>query len=396
MVNSMNKTKLRYTLIETATEFYRFYEVNKNITWLSFDTEFISEKRFRPQLCLLQVATQNGIYIIDCLTVKDLSFFNTLLTDPSILKITHAGENDYRIFKAHFNILPVNVFDTQIAMGFLTYNYPLSFKDLVYKKLQIKIDKGFKVSDWEKRPIDANQLAYAIEDVIYLYDLYEIIQRDLKKVGRWDWAIEECQKLTRADFYYTSPFKDLTKSKTFLTMKTKDKVFFTRLIQWRLKIAEEKNYSKNMVLENKIMYAIIRNISSGKRALKSHRIIPPNIVRKYWKTFVTMYETPPTKEELQIVKKYTQPVKVNLKQGLTMDVLTALLKYKAMEHEIAPNIFISRNDLNKMKGDPKFFPKDLENGWRQTILGVEFTNWLKYRTDLKMEMNDNTCMLSMR
>ena len=391
----MNKTKISYTFVDTIRQLKDFYTENKSITWLSFDTEFISEKRFRPQLCLLQVATENGIYIIDCIALKDLSLFNQFLTDPAVLKITHAGENDYRIFKTNFDVLPVNVFDTQLAMGFLSYNYPLSFKDLVGKKLNIRIEKGFKVSNWEKRPIDQRQLAYAVDDVLYLHELYLTIREDLEKMGRWDWAVEECKKLCTAEFYETSPFKDLTKSKTFLTMKTKNKVFFIRLILWRMKVAAEKNYSKNMVLDTKIMYAIIRNISSGKYALTSHRIIPQRIIKKYWKTFLTMYEAHPTLEEMKVIKKYTTPVKTNLKQGLIMDVLTSLLKYKAMDYNIAPNIFISRNDLNQMKSDNNFFPPTLENTWRKEILGEAFISWLKNRTHLKVEMKDQNCILSM-
>ena len=89
---------LDYTLIETSEDLQNFYEINKNVEWLALDTEFIGERRFETLLCLIQVATPNGYYLIDPIKISELTPFLALLEDEKILKLTHAGENDYRLF----------------------------------------------------------------------------------------------------------------------------------------------------------------------------------------------------------------------------------------------------------------------------------------------------------
>lgn len=395
-IHILSEQTLAYELIETAEALTRFCDENQTIEWLAYDTEFISEKRFNPQLCLIQVATEKGVFIIDSIAIEDVRPFITLLVNPDILKITHAGDNDYRIFYGLYGVTPVNVFDTQIASGFLSFRYPISFKDLMYQKLKLKVDKGFKVSNWSSRPMHKSQLQYAAQDVYYLYELYKILRNELEELNRFGWVMEDCTKLEDPDFYYSAPYKELGKSKTFTNLNMKEKVFFLRLIQWRIGLAQELNQSKNMVLDTKIMYEVIRSMSSGKAALKSHRIIPNWLISRHWEAFSKLYQDPHTEEERAIVKEYSNPIRTNLQRSLTIDLLTAVLKYKAMEHNIASTIIVSRADLNRMKQLPDYFPAYLENGWRKQILGLAFIQWLKERKQLTIDMQDDKCVIRMK
>ena len=124
-------------------ELDKFYEENKNVEWIGFDTEFIGEKRFHTLLCVVQLSTPIGFYIIDALRINDFSSITKLIEDPNILKLTHAGDNDYRLFYKRFNIIPKNTFDTQIAAGFVGYKYPTSFQKLVDKELKVHVPKGY-------------------------------------------------------------------------------------------------------------------------------------------------------------------------------------------------------------------------------------------------------------
>jgi len=93
----MASETMDFVLIEDAAALQQFLDENKSVSWMSFDTEFVGEKRYVTLICLIQVGTENGFYLIDPLKVKDLSGFFSMLENPSILKITHAGENDYRL-----------------------------------------------------------------------------------------------------------------------------------------------------------------------------------------------------------------------------------------------------------------------------------------------------------
>ncbi len=387
-------SNITYSLLEDSTAFKEFLATNQSISWLAYDTEFITEKRFEPQLCLIQVATANGVYLIDSLKIQDLEGLMVMMKNPDILKITHAGENDYRIFYQLFKILPINVFDTQIADGFLNYQYPMSFKDLVKKYLDIDLQKGFKVSNWSNRPIDQKQIDYALEDVIYLYELYEKLKAELSERGRFDWVIDECQELCKEDAYKSKPYKDLANSRTFGTLRKQSQVFLIRLIDWRKDEAKQKNLSKKMVLDTKIMYEIAKNIGVGKKALESHRIIPAWVTTRYWETFLELYNRPATSEEQAIIKEYGSPVQSNLQRSLTMDLLLSLLKYKAMEYEVSSNLIVNRADLNQMKLESNYFPPYFEKGWRRELLGDDLIRWLKNRSPLSVEMVENQWFIS--
>jgi len=107
-----------YSILTTTQDLEAFASANKDIKWMAIDTEFIGEKRYQTLLCLIQVATPNGLYLIDLIKLKEIKPLLDFLTDANILKITHAGENDYRLLHELYDIIPKNVFDTQVAAGF--------------------------------------------------------------------------------------------------------------------------------------------------------------------------------------------------------------------------------------------------------------------------------------
>ena len=171
---------LNYTLIETTKALEEFYSANCTTPWMALDTEFIGERRFETLLCLIQVATSEGFFLIDPIQLKDLTLFLKLLEDPNILKITHAGENDYRLINQVYNIIPQNIFDTQIAAGFVGLGYPTSYGKLVEKELNCVLDKGYAATDWEARPLKRKQLEYALSDVTHLREIYESQRNQLE------------------------------------------------------------------------------------------------------------------------------------------------------------------------------------------------------------------------
>lgn len=166
-----------WILIEDSTKLDLFYRDNKGVDWLAFDTEFIPERYYFNKLCLISIVTPISNYIIDVLKLSHIRPFIRLLEDPTILKITHAGENDYRILALDHHVIPRNTFDTQLSYGFLDFDYPLGLQTIVEKELKTRISKVEMRSDWEKRPLTQDQLKYAVSDVIHLYPLMNILKK---------------------------------------------------------------------------------------------------------------------------------------------------------------------------------------------------------------------------
>lgn len=386
----MNKQKKRttpkYTMIETMEALQDFCDQNRDVDYLSFDTEFIGEKRYYPKLCLIQAATVHGNYLIDPIKLKDIRLFLELISSPNILKITHSGENDYRILYNQFGVTPKNTFDTQIAAGFAGYSYPVSFQRLINGELKFHVDKGFSVSDWESRPINTRQLQYALNDVIYLKDLYDSLKEKLSG-ERFEWAGEEMQKREDPTFYFVSPLKEIANNSLIYKLrKTQDKIFLLRILRWRDNQARQKDASKNMILDGKMLNEIAKNMGSGRAALRNHRRIPSHILRKYEDALFEMYEETPTKEELELLKALPKSSKDNPEKDIFLDVLYLYIKYKAVEFDVAPSLLISKRELQPIKTDNSFFPEVLKGGWRKKLLGETCLNWIRDKKPIRASM----------
>ncbi len=384
----MSTDTKKVVLIERYEDLEIFYSDNKDVDWIGFDTEFVGEKRYYTLLCLIQVATENGLYIIDPLKIKDLSPFLKMIEDPAILKITHAGENDYKLLHQYFGILPKNIFDTQLAAGFVGYKHPISFSKLVEKELKVFLKKGYTVSDWESRPINRKQLDYALNDVIYLEQLWNSLSEKLERLKRTDWVGEEFQKLELAETYYFDPNREALNNNIILGLNLQEKIFLIRLYAWRRQEAERKNYSKEMILPAKFIGAFVRNMKSGKGALLNHRRIPDRIIDKNWDTFYGLYQDKPRKEEIELLDRIPPSPQENPSQDALMEIMYLIIKYNCHKRHIAPDLVVNRSNYKKMKADFDYFDEKLGEGWRHDMIGEQMIYWLRNRENLEISMNN--------
>lgn len=386
-----------FVLIENEQDLALFYEANKNVNWLAFDTEFIGEKRFYTLLCLIQVATENGYYLIDPIRVENLDLFLELIQDEQICKITHAGENDYRLLFNNFGIKPKNVFDTQLAAGFVGYKYPIAFSKLVEKEEGVRLSKGYTVSDWESRPFTPKQLKYAMDDIIYLESLWKKLKSRLEKMKRLDWVTEEFIKMESEDYYLSNPYREAFNNSLILGLNTQEQVFLIRLYDWRREMARSKDYSKEMILPAKYIGAIVRNMKSGKGALLNHRRLPNRLIEQNWIEFNNLYQEKVSEEEREVLKKIPKELKDdNLRDDTLMEMLYLVIKYTCQAKKVAPDMVLSRSTFKKMKADHEFIDERLVSGWRKTLLGEQVIQFLQQRDRLDLIVNDEQCSLKIK
>ena len=385
-----------YTLVENEDSLQEFRRINQGITWMGFDTEFIGEKRFITLICLIQVATENGYYLIDPLKIKDLGPLLNMLTDENILKIVHAGDNDYRLFNARFGIIPLNTFDTQVVSAFLGYKYPVAFSKLAESELRISMSKGFTVTDWQRRPFSHKQIKYALDDVIYLYPLWEKMTAKLQRLGRLDWAQEELKQMENPEVYEQDPYKEAINSNLIRSLRRKEQVFLLRLLLWRTSEARRLDHSKEMVLPGKFISPIVRAIHSGADALKQNRRLPDSVVGRFGKLFLAMYQEPVTPEEKEILRRIPPDNSDNPKQDILMEMLDLLVRYKCLKEGISHHMVMPRGVLKRMKNDKDYFDPSLETGWRKAFLGEEVVRWFKYRRNLEIEFLNGKFELKMQ
>ena len=170
--------------------------------YITIDTEFLREKTYWPQLCLVQIANDDNSAVIDALAPGiDLSPVFDILIDTSVLKVFHAARQDMEIFFNLMGELPTPIFDTQIAAMVYGFGDSVGYEQLVTKLVKATVDKSSRFTDWSLRPLSAKQIDYAISDVTHLRVAYKILAKNLEDKGRTAWIIDEMGILTRDETY---------------------------------------------------------------------------------------------------------------------------------------------------------------------------------------------------
>ncbi len=382
-----------FELIEDQRGLEEFSRLNSGLEWMCFDTEFVGEKRFLTRLCLIQVATVNGNFLIDPFKLEDLGPFLSMIQDPEMIKVTHAGDNDYRILFEHYKVVPRNIFDTQIAAAFVGYNHPVGLRKLVSSELNIRMKKGYTVADWESRPFKRKQLHYALDDIQPLHELWQKLDDKLGSLNRRHWAGEEFLELENPDYYVKDPHREALGSRLIRSLSPREQIFLIRLYNWREQLASQKNHSKEMVLPNKMVPHIVRSIQSGKDALRNNRRIPGKIAERHGEVFEELFRKDPTREEKKILAQITRNEPDEPREEIIIEMLYQVLKHRCLDVNISPNIVLHRNMLKKLRGNEELLEEILSNGWRGELLGHTFIQWLREFDRLKLHIDESGAKL---
>ena len=174
---------------------------------ISLDTESNSRHRYPEQLCLVQIAAADGIYIVDTIKISDISALGPILANPAQVKIIHDASYDVSCLDRHHGLHFSGIFDTSLAARFLGFSQ-ISLVALIENTLGKKIPKSTRLqqSDWGKRPLTTEALEYAAADVQYLFQIREILKAKLHAMARLDWVNEEFERLEAVR--YVAPDKE--------------------------------------------------------------------------------------------------------------------------------------------------------------------------------------------
>ena len=143
---------------------------------IALDTEFHREKTYFPRLALIQLAWADGIAIVDPLTC-DASKLSRIFGEKHLI-VLHAAQQDLDVMTHAMKTVPENIFDTQIAAGFLGYSTP-SLASLVNSELKLVLPKGDRLTDWLRRPLSDGQKSYAASDVEHLLEIHDRLMSKL-------------------------------------------------------------------------------------------------------------------------------------------------------------------------------------------------------------------------
>ena len=342
-----------------------------NAPFIAIDTEFMRETTYYPQLCLIQMATSDKRIAVDPLAKNiDISRIFSLLADRKIVKVLHGCRQDLEIFLILTGGLPEPLFDTQIAAMVCGYGDQVGYEKLVKGVLDITLNKSARYTDWQRRPLNENQLRYALDDVTHLAAIYPILCDEIAEGGRESWLDEETMKLHDPATYEVDPM-DAWKRVKKHNAKPASLNRLRYLAAWREREARIRDLPRNRVLRDDILAAVADSNPANIDALRSIRGINSsnkNNIDSLLKALKDAASAP--KEEWPQLpdKKLKKPPQA------CVDLLKVLLKHCADNANVAPRLIASSAEIDRIATGERDGIQALRN-WRGEIFG-------KYATDL--------------
>lgn len=334
------------TIVSTVPALNDLCEQWCTMSLLAFDTEFMRTRTYYPLPALLQVNDGQSNYLIDPLAIGDLSALQSVMQSHSVIKAIHAGSEDIEVLHRIFNMLPNNLFDTQVAAALLGVGYSMGYANLVAHHFGIELPKGETRSDWTARPLSDSQKAYAAQDVEYLYPLAKKLLAQLEEKKRLAWLEEDFGR-SQANFK-ESLAEDIgfKKFKSGWKYNSRQLEIIKRLYIWRENKARQLDLPKNHVIKE-IGICLIAELKPNHIAqLRTVEPLSPREIRQYGKEIIAVVESASGIEEKLLPQRPVRPLSSPQKKiGSTYREQFSEL---AKTLNIVPQIFVRKPEYEKL------------------------------------------------
>jgi len=370
--------------LATAAEVAQAADAARAAGRLGIDTEFMSEGRYRALLCLVQVAVDNPdrkraplIYLIDSLSGTDVRPLAELLGDPSFEVVLHAGRQDVAILRRAWQTEVNNIFDTQIAAGFSGGSAQAGYGNLLGAMLGRRVGKTASYTRWDARPLTAEQLGYASEDVAHLLQLADEIQRRLTDSGRLEWAREECLRLESATDE-RDPNTAWERLPRIGQLDPHARAVARELAAWRERTASEQDRPVGSILADPALVELAKRHPSTVSGLEQIRGLHPPTIKRRGQAILDAIArgreaTPIPRDEARARSESGDAPLIALAE--------ALLRARALEAGLAYELIASRAELELIVGaarrsEPEPDVRTL-TGWRRELVGGDLRDLLE-------------------
>ena len=338
--------------------------------FVTVDTEFMRERTYYPELCVVQLGGAAENAVIDAMADGlDLAPLAGLMNDPAVLKVFHAARQDVEIFLELFGTVPKPIFDTQVAAMVAGFGDQVGYDALVSALTGGLIDKAHRFSDWSLRPLSPAQVTYAAADVTYLHTAYLRLRERLERDGRADWVMEEMQVLTRPETYRADPeamwerLRPRTGNRRMLGV-------LRAVAAWREREAQRVNIPRQRLLRDESLLEVAATAPMNPEALSRCRGLSRGFAEGKSGTgllaaIAAAVALP--EDELPDAPKGRDGPKPS---PALVSLLKVLLAAKCEEHDVAPKLVASSDDIDRLSIEDMPDVPAL-SGWRRVVFGED-------------------------
>jgi ribonuclease D len=330
---------------------------------IGLDTEFLRERTYRAELCLIQVSAGEDASCIDPIAVPGLGALAGPLTAADVVKVMHASRQDLEVLLPAVGLVRP-VFDTQIAAALAGFAAQVGYAELVRRLLGIELSKAQTRTDWSRRPLSPEQIEYALDDVRHLIPLKLALEERLEKLGRLTWLAEELTGLADSSGLATDPEEAWRRLKGLRGLDPGRERLARGLAAWRERRAMERNRPRGWILEDAALRELIVRVPRSLAALEAIGDMPAGVVRHCGGELLDCIAAAKVPDPAPALDTRQRPDPV---KSALVKKLAAVNQAVATELGISPEVLTTRRDLERLaEGE-----KDLAalRGWRRTVIG---------------------------
>lgn len=374
-------------IIEDNEQLHAVCQKFRDVGIFGFDTEFIREYSYFPQLCLVQAGTEDFYVLIDPFRVEMEEFWQ-LVIDPGVKKIVHAGQQDLEICHLVTGRPPANIVDVQIAAGLAGFPYPLSYAKLIQRVLGKSITLAEAFSDWSRRPLTERQLAYAATDVVHLVAAEKKLQARLKKLGRTAWLEEEMRPLQKTEQYIPSPTELWKRVRGVDRLSRRKLAILSALAQWRDLAACQTDTPPRTFLRDETLTAIARSQPGSLEQLRAVRGFPRPLAKQYGQDVLEAIRAGEDVPESELPTP-TAPKEGDAADKMLLDFASAIGQALCGRKKLDHRLFASRSNyvelINAVRSEsPEHDSAFLMTGWRKEFAGEQLWKVLTGRRTVRL------------
>ncbi|MGG5811616.1 ribonuclease D [Falsiroseomonas sp. CW058] len=335
--------------------------------FVTVDTEFMRERTYWPELCVVQLAGEGEVAVVDALAPGlDLAPLGELLADPAVMKVFHAARQDVEIFLLRFGAVPTPIYDTQVAAQVAGFGDQVSYDSLARALAGANIDKAHRFSDWAARPLSPAQIAYAAADVTHLRRIYTGLTAKLEREGRTGWVAEEMAELANPAGYRQDPetawerLKPRSHNRRFLGA-------LRALAAWREREAQRVNIPRGRLVKDETLLELAATLPTTAAELTRARGISEGFAKgKSGASLLAALAEAKALPDADLPEAPRERAGAAPSPALVA-LLKVLLAAKSEEHHVAPRLLASSDELERLAAGEEDLP--VLHGWRREVFG---------------------------
>ncbi|MGB5347298.1 MAG: ribonuclease D [Woeseia sp.] len=335
---------------------------------IGVDTEFMREKTYFAQLCLVQFAVGEDLWCADPLGAADLTqFWDALLAPAWVL---HSGRQDLEVVVQSSGRLPTSIFDTQVAAALLGHAPQMGYANLVAELFDIQLEKSQTRADWSRRPLSAAELKYAAEDVLWLLPAYEKLRQQLATSGRLEWAEQDSADLLDPALYVTAAGTAVDRVKGARNLQGRARRAAVRLADWRERRAEQSDKPRQWILRDSVLLDMAINNPRSNAQLGQLEGMQAGTVRRAGDELLALLLDAQQADD----EHYVPPSRPDEAQKKLLKALQKKVNTVAQELKIAAEVIVPRRELSAaLDGERQL---RILRGWRREMVGNDLLELL--------------------